>query len=1057
MKFAGFFLFSIMLHAAASSQTAQFSFSIEQKSLKEAFRIIEKESPYHFLYNDDFVDLEQIVSVKAQSSSIEEIMNMMLRRTSIHYRVLDNNLIVITPVSLVQQKTVSGHIVDATGLPLPGVNVTIKGSTAGVVTNVNGDYTIQTPNEQTILMFSFIGFATQEMPVLGRQTISLTLQENTQLIEEVVVVGYGTQRKKDLTSSVVSVKSDDFNKGAIGVSPLQLVEGKIAGLTITRNNGNDPNSGLAIQLRGVSTVSGSTSPLIVIDGVPGGDLSTILPQDIASMDILKDGSAAAIYGTRGTNGVILITTKQGQTGAARVDFESMISTETIAKRVESLSSDQYWQYAQDNHVKIIDLGNSTDWFDELVKTPLTHQYNLSLSGGSDRFTYRASAGYKKQDGIVAIPTTREILNGHVSLSQRNWDGKLRFDLNLAYSNINAEYTSYEVFEQAVIRNPTWPVRNPDNTFYYAADGSDLAFNPVAYLYNRQDGSEYQKFAGDFRITLELLPGLKAGVIAALRKNTELTHFYESSQAELNISSQIDGTAQRQTNNNTDHVLEATIDYSKQIKEHRFSVMAGYSYQEWMAENYSARNSDFASDEYLWNNMELGGFLKEGKAVMSSGKGTNKLIAFFGRATYNYDDRYLLAASLRQEGSSRFGKSNKWGLFPAVSAGWRISNESFMKDIDWLSDMKIRAGYGVTGNQMGSNYISIARIGDQQHVLHDGQYILSYGPSSNPNSELKWEVKHESNFGFDLAAFNNRLGLSFDVYQRKNSDLLYQVKASVPSLIYDQIWANVGTMKSNGVELALSGEPVRSKELVWNLSANFSYNRSRLVSLSNSRYLSAAKYLEFGYLGAPGILGNTIRLEEGGDVGNFFGYHYLGLTSDGKWIFANLDDDPTITKEKDQKIIGNGVPKIFAGLTTNLTWKNFDFSLMLRGAFFFDILNVKEIYYANPYTFPSNNLMTSALTKHKDIRDSPQYSDYYLEKGDYLKISQLALGYNFNTKAIAQYISRLRVFVCADNLFTFTGYSGLDPELASSGFTTGIDNKSFYPRSRTFTLGLNLSF
>jgi TonB-linked SusC/RagA family outer membrane protein len=960
-------------------------------------------------------------------------------------------------LSAQQSVLITGIVTDTDGEPMFGVYVTVKGTTIGVTSDANGKYTVSAPNRDAVLVFSFVGYATQEFVVGDQHTIMVTLSETAQEIEEIVVVGYGTQRKKDLTSSVVSVKSENFNQGAIGPNPLQLVEGKIAGLSITRNNGNDPNAGIGVQLRGVSTANGATVPLMVIDGIAGGDLNTVSPQDIASIDVLKDGSASAIYGTRGTNGVILITTKKGQTGAPKVSFDAMLSTEIVEKKLESLSAQEYWQYSQEHNVSIVDMGAQTNWFNELVKMSLSQMYNVSLSGGSNRFTYRASVSYKNQEGITIAPTTRETLNGRLSLSQYNWDDRLRFDLNLAYSNINTRYTSYAVFEQAVIRNPTWPVRNSDNTFYYAPNSSELDYNPVAYLYNHNRGSEYNKFMGDFRVTLEIIPGLKANLIAGIRKNMELTHNFEPSTSEANTITGVKGQADRRTNNDSDKTLEATFDYAKEIGQHRFSVIAGYSYQDFVSEYYTAGNQNFPADDYLWNNMETGSYLKDGKATISSGKGSSKLIAFFGRATYNFDDRYLLTATIRREGSSRFGANNKWGLFPAVSAGWRLSNESFLQGIAWLSDLKIRAGYGVTGNQMEANYVSIARMSNQSYVLNEGSHILSYGPSSNPNQDLKWEVKHETNFGFDMSVFNNRVEVSFDLYQRKNSDLLYQVKAPVPSLIHDNIWANVGTMKSNGVEAVLSGYPIRTKDLAWNISTNFSYNRSRLVSLSNDRYVSAAKYLEFGYLGAPGILGNTIRLEEGGDVGNFFGFHYLGLTPEGKWIFENLDDDPSsISEETDQKIIGNGVPKYVVGLTSSLTYKSFDFSISLKGAFKFDILNVKEIYYANPYTFPSNNLLKSALSRHKDIRDSPKYSDYYLEKGDYLKISNLTLGYNFN-EPWPHYISRLRVFVSADNVFTFTKYTGIDPELKSDGFETGIDNREFYPRTRMFTLGLSITF
>lgn len=609
MKLSGLFLCVIMSHAVASvhSQTSQYSLSIDQKSLKEAFSIIEKESSYRFLYNDDFVDLKQTVSLHIEDNRIENILDKMLSYTGISYRLMDNNLIVLTPAGLSQQKTMTGKVVDIAGVPIPGVNVVVKGTSTGTTTNIDGEYSLSVPDEQSILVFSFIGYTTQEVLVAGKQKINITMTEDTQLIEEVVVVGYGTQRKKDLTSSVVSVKSDDFIQGAISSNPLQLVEGKIAGLVITRNNGNDPNAGLGIQMRGVSTAEGSTAPLIIIDGVPGGDINTLSPQDIASMDILKDGSAAAIYGTRGTNGVILITTKKGQVGATRVDFEAMLFTETIEKQLESLSSDQYWQFAQDHNKTIVDLGENTNWFDELTSTPLSQMYNLSVSGGTEKFTYRASASYKNQEGITIAKTNRETLNGRISLTQNSWEGRLRFDLNLAYSNIKSEYTSYGAFEQAVLRNPTWPVYNPDGTFYYAPNSSELDYNPVAYLVNRKNGAEFNKFMGDIRASLEIIPGLKASIMAALRKDISLTHFYDPSTSEENTLSGVAGQAERSTGNYTDQTLEATFEYQKQIKEHRFSVMAGYSYQDFMGESFSARNMDFTSDDYLWNNM--------GKAVI----------------------------------------------------------------------------------------------------------------------------------------------------------------------------------------------------------------------------------------------------------------------------------------------------------------------------------------------------------------------------------------------------------------------------------------------------------
>ncbi|MDR3061960.1 MAG: SusC/RagA family TonB-linked outer membrane protein, partial [Dysgonamonadaceae bacterium] len=971
-------------------------------------------------------------------------------------------LIVLINVSTAfsqQVQTVTGNVVDETGEPMVGVSITVKNTGTGTTTNIDGFYSLHVSGNNSVLVFSYLSYRTLEITVAGKTKIDVKMEEDLQLLDEIVVVGYGTQRKKDLTGSVSSIKSDAFNKGAINNNPLQLVEGKVAGLTITRTNGNDPNSGLGVQLRGVSSANGRQTPLVIIDGVPDGDLNTIAPQDIESIDVLKDGSAAAIYGTRGTNGVILVTTKKGKGGKAKVDFEAMLFTETIEKKLESLTANQYWQVSVEKNKPIIDKGYNTDWFDEMIKTPLSQMYNLSISGGSEDLAYRASVSYKDQDGIVSVPTNRETLNGRISLTQTNWNGRLKFDTNLAYSNIKSKFTEYEAFEQAIIRNPTYPVYNEDGSFCYSANPSEFDFNPVAYLHNLTRGAEYNRIMADLRISIEPVRDLKFSTMGALRKDLDLTHYYDPSTSEFNSVSGVDrpkGIAQRSTSNYTARTFEAIADYFKQMDKHKFYLMGGYTYQDFVSEGFDAKNQDFSSDAFLWNNLANGTYLKNGKAEMNSSKSSNKLIAFLGRITYSYDEKYLLTASLRREGSSRFGVNHKWGNFPAISAGWRIGNESFMKEIGWLSDLKIRAGYGLTGNEMNSNYISIARMGQQQYVLHNGTWILTYGPSTNPNYDLKWEVKQEANFGFDASFLKDRLGITFDVYNRKNSDLLYQVQASVPALIHDQVWANVGDMKSSGIELVLSGVPVMQKDLNWNISANISHNKSRLVSLSNNKYVSAAKYLEFGYLGAPGILGNTIRLEEGGNVGNFYGFKYLGLTENGKWIFDDVDSNG-IYDDKDKQVIGNGVPKYFAGLTTNLNYKRFELTLSLRGAFKFQVLNAKEIYYGNLTTFPSNNLLVSVLDKNKDINDIPQYSSYYLEKGDYLKISNMTLGYNFDTKKFSQFVSALRLYISADNLYTFTKYSGIDPELASNGFTTGIDNRTFYPRTRTFTFGVSLSF
>lgn len=1051
----------LMMGSALTLSAQKVTLNHHNEKLETVLSDISRQTGLSLAYSSKFVDLNKQVSISVKAEELIAALKKLFPDSNIGYEIRENSLFLFDKKEQKlkehqQKKTtqvIAGQVTDKTGLSIIGANIIIKGTTTGTVTDADGYFSLEVP-ANSLLEISYIGYLSETIQAKGQKKLNIILSEDMQNLEEVVVIGYGTQKKKDLTSSVISVKAENFNKGAVINNPLQLVEGKVAGLNINRPSGNDPNAGMNIQLRGVSSVKGSTSPLIVIDGVPGGDLSTVLPQDIEYIDVLKDGSAAAIYGTRGTNGVILVTTKKGTGEKIHINYEAQLYTETVSKKLDVLTTGQYKQFGKDHNKTFIDFGADTNWFDELVKTPFSHIHNLSFSGGSEKTSYRASLSYKNQEGIVSTKTNRETLNGRIALTQKTWEDKLRFDLNLAYTNIDATFTDYSVFEQAIKRNPTEPVYNEDKSFFYPVGSEEFEYNPVARLKNIGNSTEYNRFMGDMRITLSPLPGLKASAMIALQKNTDLGQYYESRISEGSEERGDYGTAQRKAVGATNKTFEGTIEYGGSTGKHTYNAVIGYSYQDFINEDFWAKNYGFLSDVYQSNNLGAGSYLKEGKADMNSGKSSNRLIAFLGRINYNYDNRYLLSLSVRQEGSSRFGTDNKWGTFPAVSAGWRMNNESFLKDVEWLSDLKIRTGYGVTGNQMSENYISIARIGTQQYVWHNDSWVQSMGLSTNPNPTLKWEVKKEWNFGVDASVFDGRLGLSFDTYQRKNTDLLYQVQATVPSLIHSTIWANVGEMKSSGVEMVLSGTPIRTNDINWDISVNLSYNQSKLLSLSNEQYISSATYMEFGTLPAPGNLGQSIRLEENGKVGNFYGYQFDGLTEDGKWKFKDNNGDGKISAD-DKAIIGNGVPKVFAGLNTGLTYKNFDVTMQLKGAFGFDILNTKEMYYGNPNFFPSN-LLVSVLDKHKALNDSPQFSDYYLEKGNYIKLSNLTIGYTLTPEKI-KYLRNVRVYLSGDNLLTFTKYTGIDPEITSCGFETGIDARTFYPRTRTFTFGVNIGF
>jgi len=1064
---------SITVSICAQKVTLNF----KQTKLSNVLKSITQQTGLTFTYSQPTVDPDRVVSIEISDTELSQALEQLFRGTDIGYEIDTKKVFLVkksdsssTNSPPKNKRKVTGTITDVNNDPVIGASVVEKGTQNGVITDLDGYFTMDV-SPDAVLAISYVGFSPQEIRVGDRREFKITLDEDQKLLDEVVVIGYGIQRKKDVTSSVSSLRASELTQGAVGANPLQVAEGKVAGLVITRSNGNDPNAALDIQLRGVSSVNGEQKPLVIIDGVPGGDLATLTAQDIESIDILKDGSAAAIYGTRGTNGVILITTKKGAKGTTKVEFEAMLFTETIDKKLEVLSAQEYRQFATDRDIQIQDEGANTDWFDELTKTPLSQMYNLSLSGGSDYTTYRATLSFKDQKGITKTPTTRETINTRVSLSQKAWEGKLTFDFNVAYSNIKARLTdysspdygaiqenasNYSAFEQALKRNPTEPVYNQDGTFFYPQGGYEFDFNPVARLQNTINRLESNRVMGDARISLDIIQNLRTSIMFAIRKQSDNYSLYDSRLSEASEKSGILGQAERITDNYTDRTLEWTADYNKTIDKHFFSIMAGYSYQDFVKDRFYARNMGFITDAFGTDNLADGTYLRAGLANMGSAKQSNTLIAFFGRATYNFDNRYLLTATMRREGSSRFGDNHKWGNFPAISLGWRASSESFMQNMEWLTDLKVRGGFGVTGNQMSQNYISIPRMSGQQSILQGDKWVQGYGLSSNPNPDLKWETKEELNIGFDITTLDNRLGMTFDLYQRKQKDLLYQVQAPVPALVQPTMWANVGNMKSNGIELVIFGIPVKTKDFTMNASMNFSYNKSKMQSMSNDKYVSAATYIDLESFPAPGNLGSIIRLEENEEVGNFYGYKFLGFTDDGKWIFDDVDDSGTYN-DKDRQIIGNGVPKYFAGLTAGMSYKRFDLSLTFRGAFDFDILNMKEIYYANPSIFPANNLMKSALGKHKDINDIPQYSSYYLEKGDYVKLGNVTFAYRVNTQKFSKYVSSLRLYVTGDNLLTITGYDGVNPELRSTGLITGIDYRTYYPRTRTFTFGVNIGF
>lgn len=964
------------------------------------------------------------------------------------------------------QRTITGRVLSvSTQRPIAGVTIKVKGTDKATQSDESGRFSIDA-EVGDVLEASYLGFQTTEHPISSAANNTILLSSVEEALDEVVVMGYGTQRKGEVTSAVSSVKEKDFNQGGMR-NPLELVQGKVAGLNITRAQGGNPNSSTNVQLRGMSSMRGDNSPLIVIDGIPGGSLDLIKQGDIESIDVLKDGSAAAIYGTRGNGGVILVTTKKGKAGTREFEYQNYLQKDYIAKKPDFLTADQFRNYIQEGVINAEDYGSSTDMYDELINHDnVSHFHNFIASGGSENSTYRASINYQDAQGI-AKENGREQFGGRLNIMQTGLENRLTLTANIV-GNFNRanllggksdDNKNVPDFEQAIQRNPTGPIFNEDGS-YFETQGYNN-FNPLGRLANRLDERDQQTFSGDARLKLQVLDELSVSAFGSYVRDTWNDRAHRSTEDwDQRPQSEYQGMAYAFKRNelNWHKTFETTIDYNKTFNQnHNLTGLLGYSYQYYTYERFDMSNNGFTTDAFYDWNMGAGTAITNDKLPrpsMGSFKEDNTLIAFFGRINYNYADKYFVSAILRREGSSRFGANNKWGNFPAISAGWTLTNEEFFQ-VEAINNLRVRLGYGVTGNQGFPNYRSLTLLSTGGVYPQNGIFFQTYGPSSNPNPDLKWEQKAETNFGIDFGILGNRISGSLDLYSRKTKDLLYEYKAQQPAYARENIWYNVGEISNKGIELFVSAEIMRKNDFSWSMDLAANYQQYKLTKLSSDQFKN--NWLEYGGLPSPGNLGNAIRLEEGGEIGQFYGKRFAGFTDDGKWLFYKADGSTGTSAEmssEDLTYIGNGVPKYNASLTQRFNYKGFDLTLFFRGKFKFDILNTPDLYFGNKKWLP-NNVLSSAFGKHDMINDDPQYSDYYLENGSFVKLDNITLGYNIKTNT--PYLRNLYVYLSGRNIATFTGYSGLDPEIQDAGFEPGIDWRGFYPRTKSWSLGVQVGF
>ena len=942
-----------------------------------------------------------------------------------------------------QSRVVKGVVVSKNGETLPGVSILLKGTNIGIVTDANGEFSLNIPSESKTLQFSFIGMQTREMNIPRNNVMKVVLEDDMVALDEVVAIGYGSVSKKDLTGSVVNISNKTFNKGVV-TSAEQLIAGKVAGLVVTKAGG-DPTEGSTMRLRGTTSLLGGNAPLVVIDGVPGASMNIVSPQDIESVSVLKDASAAAIYGARSANGVIIITTKKGKEGHASISYDGYFGIENIANNLDMLSADQWRKYVADNKLDAVDYGGNTAWHKEIFRTGYSQNHNLSLTGGSKDTKYRASVNFLDQNGIV-LNNDLQRMNASFSLEQSALDNKLtvRMNANTTLEKWN-DIADKTVYTYSYNLNPTIPIYDKEGDYMEVL--GHAYYNPVAVLNQLTSDKKRNFFQVRLQADYKIIPSLTASVNGSISRNNFLYGYYAPKASKPGEAQK--GLAKRSTSGEDSRLLEANLTYDHIFGLHKVNAIVGYSYQDFTNESFSAQNRNFATDLFSYNNLGAGNKLQPDD--IASNKESNRLISFYGRATYSFNNKYTATATVRRDGSSRFGTNNRWGIFPSGSVAWRLSEEAFMEDVSFIDDLKLRVSYGITGNQDIPNYRTMALYGTSGYYYSNGEFFTQYAPSQNPNPDLKWEQTAQLNVGLDYYLWGGKLRGSIEYYNKQTSNLLYDYPVPSPPYQFGSMIANVGEVSNKGIEIVIESTPVQNKDFKWDLSFNFSKNKNMVESLSNEEFKRDVVYT--GAASISGLQETSQILKAGYPLGTFYGAKYIGQDADGIFQYEDVSKDGKFVYSDDRTDIGCAQPDFTINLTNSFEYKNFTLSFLLRGVFGNDVLNGSALYLNDVSRLPGNNILTSGLgiAKQKLV-----YSSYYIEDGSFVRLDNLQLGYNFKLGEKSK-VKRLRVYVTGNNLFVITKYKGIDPEVPQDGIVFGIDAQNYYPKTRSFTAGVNISF
>lgn len=977
--------------------------------------------------------------------------------------LLSSALLLVSTLTFAQSK-VSGTVKDANGEPLIGVSVMEVGTNNGAVTDINGNYTLNVkPGAK--LKLSYIGFTSKTIKASGNSQI--VLDEDNTALNEVVVVGYGTMRRKDVTSSITTVKAEDLNQGVF-TDPGQMLQGKVPGLVVSSTA--DPNGSPTITLRGASTLrTGAMSPYYVVDGIPGVDISIVSPEDIESIDVLRDATATAIYGSKAANGVIIITTKKGSKERTNVTYNGYVAFDNILKKYDVCTADDLRQYAKDNNITLKDGGANMDWQDEVLRTGISHNHNVNISGGNGSTNYMISADLRKREGVIKM-TGFDRFNVRSLVSTKTLKDHLTISIgaNMMYGKhfgVPSGNEGASVLDAMNYYSPTNAIKNADGTWTVGSGSKN--YNPLALMEENKSETVWKRNQFVGKTALELWKGLVWNVNYSWSNYQSTYSAYNTRNSQLEGIGNKNGQATRNTYFGREQTFETYLNYDFKVGKSKWGLMGGYSWEEKKNnDGFGLSVEGYYNDDLGWYNMSYAQtILGVQNSVQSGYLEKVRNISFYGRVNYSFDSRYMLQATIRRDGSSVFGKNNRWGTFPSVSAAWNITEEKFMQNQHIFDNLKLRAGYGISGNAMGFDvYSSYNTYGASGTFVYDGKTYRTYGATKNANPDLKWESTGMLNIGLDFAFLKGRLNGTVEVYHKKTKDLIWSYPVSTTQYIYGWMDANVGEMTNKGIEFTLNAVPVRTKNFMWSTTLNLSHNKNTVDKMQNETFHTTNLTQGDPMVAGVSADGWTQRIMEGEPIGTFYTYQYAGIVN-GRSEYYVLDENGNRTGEttnnpslKDRSITGCAQPKLNAGWNNTLTYKNWSLNAFITGVFGNDVYNSARAHYTAAQMFSDGkNVLKEFLSNPVGDASGSLPSDRYIEKGSYVRLQTLSLSYTFRN-CFNDWIQDLTLYGTANNLFTITNYKGLDPEVNMGGIDPGIDYRwSRYPHTRTFMVGVKINF